>query len=403
MKAITSFRLALCAAALGASTLLSCQETKIVAYDIPTIDFPINTSERITDHFKSAHCIQLECNDDCIIKTISKIYDVNDTLVILSGDDKVYTFSKKDGRFLHTIASRGEGPEQYLAASDITISPKNEIVVADNLKRRLAYYTAEGRFVKEEPIKVSCGYLSRAELTADNSLLFSQKMAGGQAPNATAYCLTDRDKKEKRAETGTVEGLQMGNWMMAFAAHPMAKSDSGIAFLKVLNDTIFRMDRQNNIFPLFKMKTKHDVGSMEALSKYGKYDFASLYHYKNDGNFCPGFTGIYETDKLMLIVPMFIRDDGYYWIDKSTKKGTLIPSCARYDNAIGDMTEGRTILNVVGSNDKELICAFEEEEIGQLGKTLAKLTGKKPFDKQAIENMRKADAEGNPLLLFYEH
>lgn len=391
---------------LATLTLQSCYEEKVVTEYVPTIDFPVSKSKEAkpSSFFKHFHFIQLEANDNCLISEIKKVYDVNDTLVVLNKDTDIFTFRKKDGRFICSLSARGEAPHEYAEATDVTVNEDGQCVIFDRLKRRLLYFTLNGKYVKSENLQHSSPMAFGAETTADNHLLLLNRIAKGAGnPPQFAYTLMGEERGKPTSQFDSFEGLSIGDWMIDFAERPTTKTSKGLTFVKILNDTIFHMDNKSKIEPLFVLNTKYRMPSRDALGKYGEYDFTSLYKAQKLGHFCPGLSAIFETKKHIVVEPWYVEEDGYYWIDKNTKKGTYVAAGNDVNAELDKMIRGASIVNIVGSADNELISFLNGAYITVLKKELAEHPEYKPFDKRLKAFAQKADSEGNPCLIFYEH
>lgn len=83
----------------GLSTLQSCSDKQPSLLPIKSVEFKLDTDVKMSDMFNDYTFIQLESNDDCIIPDITQLYDVNDTLVVLSNTGDVYTFDRNTGKY----------------------------------------------------------------------------------------------------------------------------------------------------------------------------------------------------------------------------------------------------------------------------------------------------------------
>lgn len=79
--------------------------------DIPTVTFePLGSDQKLTDAFSKVRFIQLELTEDCIIGKIKKIEDTDSSIIVLTRDQEIFAFDKKDGKYLRQIGTIGEGP-----------------------------------------------------------------------------------------------------------------------------------------------------------------------------------------------------------------------------------------------------------------------------------------------------
>ena len=67
------------------------------------------------DLFERLELIPLEINDNSLIKKISDVYSINDTLFVFDRSLRsLYTFDALTGTHLNTIMKVGHGPGEYI-------------------------------------------------------------------------------------------------------------------------------------------------------------------------------------------------------------------------------------------------------------------------------------------------
>ena len=98
----------------GLSTLQSCSDKQPSLLPIKSVEFKLDTDVKMSDMFNDYTFIQLESNDDCIIPDITQLYDVNDTLVVLSNTGDVYTFDRNTGKYYGQISGKVKGQKNIL-------------------------------------------------------------------------------------------------------------------------------------------------------------------------------------------------------------------------------------------------------------------------------------------------
>lgn len=123
--------------------------------------------------------VQFEETDNSLIKSIGRIEQLGDRLIV--GDDMTYRIMAftEDGRFISTIGTRGEGPGEYLQFSSFfTNEAGNEIGVVDNEKRKVIYYNLDDYSFKRErsysPLSSGCGVPIEGDM-----IWFNQSYEGG--------------------------------------------------------------------------------------------------------------------------------------------------------------------------------------------------------------------------------
>lgn len=62
-------------------------------------------------------------------------------------DKKVKVFDE-EGNFMRNIGKSGQGPGEFQIPGGLALTPDNELMIEDTLGRRLAFFTLEGKFIK---------------------------------------------------------------------------------------------------------------------------------------------------------------------------------------------------------------------------------------------------------------
>lgn len=124
----------------------SCGQKSPKLPPIKEITFKPVSDAKISSLFSHFTIIQLEANDDCVISSIQKAEDVADTLVILSRTGEVFTFERNTGKYIGKISDKGEGPEEYIEATDIVITHQHLVGIVDRLTRSVKLFTLNGTY-----------------------------------------------------------------------------------------------------------------------------------------------------------------------------------------------------------------------------------------------------------------
>ncbi len=72
------------------------------------------------------------------------------SILVLDNKDCVVKAFDANGRFLFSFGKKGQGPGDLNGPTGLTVMPSGEIIVADGLNRRLAVFSASGKFVKTQ-------------------------------------------------------------------------------------------------------------------------------------------------------------------------------------------------------------------------------------------------------------
>lgn len=396
------FKYVLCSCLLGLFALVGCSDKLTSLEQVPHYDFQKNPDAKISDLFANLSCIQLEATEDCVVPSIRKVCDVNGTLVVLSGADEIYTFNKKSGKCLGQISSKGEGPEEYVEATDIVVDATNNIGIVDRLRGEVKFFTLKGKFVDCKRVNGEMAWMENAEMANDGKLLLSNQLTGGMPPQKYAYTLAGFNMNEHPKMFDPFAPVRVSNYSVAFASKPMTRIGDEIHFLKFLNDTLFSY-KDGIVKSVCKLATPLPLPSRETVAKQCEYSAANLVKLAYNGNFFEGFDSFYETSDLLLFVPTGCVISGCYWVDKRSGKAYISSYTNDTERLIRGIAEGKYVPAPLGSSEDELICGMEEEIMLELFAKAVSNGENVVFSNKLKKFVKRIDKEGNPCLFIYSH
>lgn len=379
-----------------------CGRKSISLAPVKHIIFKQNVDMKMASLFDDFTFIQLESNDDCVIPGIKRVIDVNDTLVVLSNTDEVFTFERNTGKYIGRISEQGEGPEEYVEASEIIATSEHRIGVVDRMKGDIKFFNTKGQYIATRKIGGEVSWMNSAELTPDGKLLVSNQLTGGYPPQKSAYTLASIGGAGKPFTFDNFAPVTVGQYSTPFAEKPATVCGNDVSFLKFLNDTLFCY-KNHSIAPVCRLVTPQPFPSKEVVAKQGEYDVTKMAALNRNGNFFMGFNSIYETQGLLLLMTNVIERNGYYWVDKRTQQGYVYPGNAEVDRIMRQIIEGHIVADPVGSSSKEMIGSIVTEEEMEAAKAIAAKGQAKPFTAKLPAFLNGVDPEGNPCLLIYSH
>jgi len=104
----------------------------------------------VTEFVDSVGFIKLETTEHCLIGGISKIFFINDLLIIQDKKTASIFLFDKSGKFINNISNRGNGPGEYINLTRVMYDfDKNQIMVYDDSSKKMIFYSTEGDFIKE--------------------------------------------------------------------------------------------------------------------------------------------------------------------------------------------------------------------------------------------------------------
>ena len=124
----------------------------IVNLGIQLDSYDRNFFEQCVDDFR---LIPLETAEEYLIGNISNMAMVNDTLIIVDADkaQKIFLFDM-NGRFIRTVGSLGEGPDEYQSLSNVSFF-ENNILLHDWTRARCQTYDLSGNVIDRQRLKRS--------------------------------------------------------------------------------------------------------------------------------------------------------------------------------------------------------------------------------------------------------
>lgn len=382
--------------------LFSCSGHEM-HYDIQDITFEDAANDfKLTDSFKHIHFVQLEMTDECAINMEKKIMLANKRILVSTRQSELYCFDSKTGKFVCRIGRRGEGPGEYLSIIDFCYNQADStVIILDAYKNRTLSYRLDGKFLSESIFPVPINYVDNIERSQNGYYMLSHKMHGGNAQKDYAYTVLRPDGGYFNFDP--FAPVEVGNYMTAYADHPMTACRNGFTFQKFLNDTIFRLEN-GEIYPLYKLKMNMPVASREQVANLGFYHKRDVCDMARSTNYFVGFDRMYETEKFILLIPPYQSDEGYFWINKENNTGIRILSSSNLNKEAVRAIEGKSIISVKGGDDRTLISYINPALIKPcFVKAFENNSEIKPFSRELRPFFENADPEGNPVIIIYEH
>ena len=403
---ISAFLAVFCAVCM----FLSCSEQrKNTPTDIKEIIFKDPSKDYLlASNFKNIHMVQLEMKDECVISDVKRIIDTDGQLYVLTSDNEIFCFDRSTGKYLRKIGSIGEGPGEYVDITDMFYNEKEKrICVVDRVKNAIHAYTLGGEFVgsrafdKNGDIATALIWSECAEYSPDGDVMIALQITDGFPVSDYAYTVIRPNGTAIKLDA--FAPLKIEGTSMAFAKRPMARCEDGLRFFKYVNDTIFTLS-DGEAVPYCKVDLGRKMPSREMLAKMGGDLYLNIDKVFQSGYAMP-LEEIYECKNLIALIPQYYEmAGGYYWIDKEKQEGIHIIATNNFDDECFRFLQGRSIISLKGSNEKELISSFNGATvIKAVQKQLREKKDLNVYKKEMRTFFEKADPDGNPCLVFYEN
>lgn len=367
--------------------------------DLPVIKFgEAPDSLRLTDKFKNISGFQLEMTDESILGEIERVIPAGDELIVFA-DNEIFIFSKEDGKYLRTIGSIGEGPEEYLDLVDVYYDPaENAITGLDRLKSEFVSYGVDGRFIGKKKIERPMAYITGLERSPDGTILICNRLISRE-PDCAFSIMTEN---KGLSDVDRFSPLESKNSMVRWAAKPMSACGEELKFVKMLTDTLYQI-RDGKESPMYKLDFGKKVPSKETVSQFGEFDLDYVNVCLGNG-WSPGIDKMFETSDYIVLLPHRSQYEGQYWIDKCDNTGYHFSSTPLFDDEVRKAVRGKAILKLIGSDEDNLISCFNPAIVPLcFGKAFGDGLEDVVFPESVVEAIGDVDPEGNPVLVIYSN
>lgn len=127
------------------------------------------------DIFSHIELIPLETNEQSLIKQVSKIIPYDDNYYVLDYRKSEILMFDSNGKYLHKISDRGEGPQEYANISDFEIDEvNNNLSVLAPVNYSMYEYDFKGNFLNKYKLPDIIGaYMSFISLNKDTIVYFT--------------------------------------------------------------------------------------------------------------------------------------------------------------------------------------------------------------------------------------
>lgn len=237
------------------------------------------------DYIDSVKYIPLETQNENLINHLTKVFFVDDKIVIVDGEEMQVLFFDKDGRYLYKINERGEGPEEYVVLHTVMVDNEKNVIIYDSRGgHKLLYYNIEGKFLK-------------AVTGISNNALIRNII---NLPNGNFLCYTHDYTPERVGEqaSGLWEIDSNGAFVRSYFTYEtlypviynydnsnlQTNSDGAISILDIVNQKILHLC-DGNLTEYLSFHIDNDKRKKyEGLTYTENNDYNMCYSYQEKGN-----------------------------------------------------------------------------------------------------------------------
>lgn len=186
--------------------------------------------------------VALETTGENYIKQVEQVFVIDSLIAVWDAQtNEIFAFNNK-GKYLYSIGSKGQGPEQYGKIEDVYVDyNKKHISILDNTKQAVISYNLQGHFIKSDNIPFFAyafkptekGYwlVNYAQNTDKNILIYMDKTT---KQNTKGYIKSDINLTLINTNNFTED------------------TDGKTLFHYPNENTIYRLD-ENNMYPYLKI------------------------------------------------------------------------------------------------------------------------------------------------------
>lgn len=332
-----------------------------------------NSSFPLSNFVEKLQYVPLETTDECLLSNELQVFVGEKDIIVC--DQKAQKFYRFDcnGKFLNTIGTRGEGPEEYIYSISF-YADKEYVYIIDANAKRFNKYSYDGKFIEKIPMKVVSWSLTKE---GNNFICynFMYNRIGGNKKNDELFLIDEKGKIINKKPT-TVKSEKDNTILFNF---PFFYQYGGKNFYKnAVTEYVYQLDNHLNMTPAYQI-----IGGG---NNNGKEDYKDIQKYAK--SLC--VRDIFESDKLIIITYAYKNALNYFVYDKATKReyNTLDDNQPGFKD---DILNGLTFEPLIGSrSDSNCLVSLKEaaEVIDDI----------KDFKEK--ESLKSLDYDDNPVLVI---
>lgn len=229
--------------------LIGCNQKRVTPANediIPVADNIENFEVlHLSDYATSIEYIPLETNDSVLIGKVGQIAYENGSFVVLNDAYPCFVFNE-NGSFRCNLGSRGEGPDDYQLIHSFDINPIDQTILMNAYYRKFFIYDMDGRLKKYVAYPAYPeDYLGMHTMCFSTDTFFSDVVSYSSV-NYRGILFTpsaDSSQVVKVYLTDTQMEKDGKGFSVRYEVAQMCRYGNEIRYFKVLNDTIFTIDR----------------------------------------------------------------------------------------------------------------------------------------------------------------
>lgn len=227
--------------------IFSCQkphnQSDLITFDTAGA-FSKERTVRLDEIAASIETLELETNDDALITYIIDII-LNDKYIAIVENKSCLLFDR-NGKFIRKVGSMGEGPEEFTNIGNVLMDEECIHVFDSYTNRLLSYRLANGEYVKTLQLSDGVNYLT--SFYDGQFIGYIRRMTGGEKNRLLLF-------DQQGNKTDSLPYYKLYDMpevvVMVYNECQFFKKDGEYYLGEFFNDTIFRIDREFLLHPVY--------------------------------------------------------------------------------------------------------------------------------------------------------
>jgi len=358
--------------------LQSCSNSKSDKYSLDDVQIIIDVESAKLASLKFGYIqfIPLETTDDCLIGASHKVLIKNENIYVGDFNKTMALFVfDMNGKFMHKISRRGQGPQEYISFRDFDIHDNGDFYMFDLFGSKIVIYDSKGEFIKN----IKFDYHFDSFCLRDNNIYLSKLL--GKDTNSIANLAVYDVLNEKTT-------ILLDDKIFLYDI-PISSSHS--KFYQSANKIYYSPNFSPIIYSINSNGIKPEIGFRNLLipperlieSWLEEKDFKKQFELITDNPYFLENANIFETDKYIQFQYKAGRQTKYILYNKRTKSTNEISPMAYY------MTIGAIIS---GSTGKDFFTVIDINNGNLFNKRIL----------ESREELKNWQTEDNPIIVIYD-
>ncbi len=332
--------------------------------------------------FKSTILIKPETTDESLISHIDRVAMDDGMIFIFDQPQNRISVFGEDGTFRYNIHKIGQGPEEYIQATDFCLDPVNKkILLLCDRPYKVMYFSYDGKFERE----TATSQLN-FQIATDGEWIYTETTTNKEGDKRLTFY-----NKELNVVDNGIEYMKTMQDGVLFSRGKTLSQNSGIYYAYQFDNNIYEL-KDGKLNKKYTFDFGMNTLPLSLLSKEMAYQDFSKECYENKYICC--ITDVIDNDNYLI----FGTNVGVCFWDK--RKDIFVYSHGIH-NTEYNMSAGQ--LYAIGNNSNKVLSVIDPSillRIAQIKKT-RNIGDKQPNPKfEALADQLKED--DNPILLIHE-